>query len=346
MLTIDGSQGEGGGQILRTSIALAAALGRDVRITNIRAGRTKGGLAHQHLAAVQAAAAVCDAEIEGDQLDSTELVFRPGEIAADEYHFDIGTAGSTALVLQTVIPALTLAAGDSTVTVTGGTHNPFAPCFEYLRDVFGVLASAANVRAYFEMIHAGFYPAGGGEVRMELEGIDSMDNVSPIRLSKRGELKYIDGVSAVSANLPGHIAERQTNQVINHLAKAGQHGAIEQALWDTHCPGTAVFMRAVFSRSVAGFSALGERGKAAERVADEAVLPLLEFIESYGVVDAHAADQLVTIAALCPYESRFLTQRVSDHLLTNATIIHQLTGRTVHIHGQLGTPGEIIVREA
>ena len=243
----------------------------------------------------------------------------------------MGTAGSTVLVLQTIIPALMLADGESTVTVTGGTHNPFAPPFEYLRDVFGLLAAAANMQAYFELSRAGFYPAGGGKVKMTIRGVGSRDNVSPVHFTERGELRHIDGVSATSSKLPDHIAERQSAQVLAQLAKEARTGSIEQASWDADCPGTAVFLRGVFARSVAGFSALGKRGKPAQRVADEAVLPLLGFIDSPGVIDARAADQLVTIAALCHEQSCFVTDKVTDHLQTNAEVVRQITGRRIEI---------------
>lgn len=343
VISIDGAEGTGGGQILRTAVSLGAALGKDIHVTAIRSGRPKPGLRHQHLTAVRAAAAICGGELTGDEIGSCELTFRPGTIQPGEYRFDIGTAGSCILVLQTLIPALMLTGSDSAVTVTGGTHNPFAPCFEYLRDVFGVLASAANLQAYFEMSRAGFYPAGGGEIRMEIRGVESVEHVAPLRFSSRGDLKYIEGISAISSTLGAHILERQTRQVLCQLAKASRQGRIEQVTWDTQSPGTAVFVRVVFSRTVAGFFSPGERGKPAELVADLAVLPLLEFLESPGVIDSHAADQLITIAALAPEESYFLIDRISDHLLSNAAVIRQITGRKITIEGEPGTPGKVTV---
>jgi len=345
IISIDGSHGEGGGQILRSSVGLAAALGLNIRLTRIRAGRPKPGLRRQHLTAVKAAAAVCGARVTGDRIGSTELSFSPAAVRAGAYRFDVGTAGSTMLVLQTVIPALMLAAGDSAVTVTGGTHNPFAPCFQYVRDVFAPLAAAANLQGYFEMARAGFYPAGGGEVRMEIRGLGSRSNVSPIRLVSRGELKHIEGISAVSSRLSPEIAERQCRQMLAQLAKAGRQGTVEQAVWEADCPGTVAFVRAVFGRTVVGFSALGERGKPAERVADEAVLPLLEFLDGGGAVDAHAADQLVTIAALSPGQSALAAGRVSEHLLTNAEVIRRLTGRKVTIDAPAGQAGSVIIEQ-
>jgi RNA 3'-terminal phosphate cyclase (ATP) len=315
----------------------------NVRLTNIRSGRPRPGLGHQHLTAIRAVAEICKAKLAGDEIGSRELTFNPGDIECGEYRFDIGTAGSTVLVLQTLIPALLLADGDSTVTVTGGTHNPFAPCFEYLRDVFSVLASTANVQIYCEMKRSGFYPAGGGEVRLNIRGVRSTKNLSPLRFVNRGELEYIEGFSAVSKKLPVHITQRQSRQVTDRLAKAGHKAAIKQFMWDTDSPGTVVFLRAVFSRSVGGFFALGKRGKPAKQVADEAVLELLNFLESPGAIDYHAADQLLTIAALSGEESQFMTERITAHLLTNAAVVRQLTGRAVHIDGALGVPAQVIL---
>jgi RNA 3'-terminal phosphate cyclase (ATP) len=343
LVVIDGSQGEGGGQILRTAVGLAAAIGRPVRVVNVRANRKPPGLRPQHLAAVKAAAAICSARLDGDRVDSRQVTFLPGPVRAGRYAFDIGTAGSTTLVIQTILPALALAAGDSDVTVTGGTHNPLAPCFEYLGEVFGILASTANVQAYYEMVRAGFYPAGGGQVRVQVAGLESPDALAPFRLTSRGELRRILGLSAVSSSLPGHIRDRQTKQVIARLEAEGYHASIAQAEWQTLSPGTSVFLRAIFSRSTAGFSALGKRGKPAERVADKAADQLLGFLASDGAVDPHAGDQLVTLAALCPGRSTISTSSVTDHLLTNAQVIRELTGREVTIDGDRGQPGTVVV---
>jgi len=345
IISIDGSQGEGGGQILRTSVGLSAATGIPVRLTAIRAGRQRPGLRPQHLAAVRAAAAVCDGQVTGAELGSQEITFIPSEPQAGQFRFDIGTAGSGTLVLQTIIPALLLADGDSDVTVTGGTHNPLAPCFEYTRDVYAVLASAANAQIYLEMTKAGFYPSGGGEIRMQLQGLGDPDALDPIRLTDRGQLRHIEGCSAASYSLAAHIIDRQTRQALGRLAKAEHPGSIEQAVWETFSPGTVLFLRAVFGKTVAGFFALGARAKTAEQVADECVDSLLAFIDSSGVIDAHVADQLLTIAALCPDESRYLAERATDHLRTNAQVIRQLTGRQIDITPAEGGSALVIVRE-
>lgn len=342
-ILIDGSWGEGGGQILRTSLAIAGATGAAVRITGIRAGRPKPGLRPQHLAAVQAAAAACRGQVRGDSLGSQELTFTPGRPQAGKLQLDIGTAGSTVLVAQTILPILTAAEGRSEVILTGGTHNPLAPCFEYLRDVFGVLASAANVQAYFELKQAGFYPAGGGELMMAVQGLGSPQMIEAIQCVSRGELKHIDGISAASAHLPRHVIERQTAQTLALLAAGGQRATIEEAVFPAAGPGSMVFLRAVFSKTVAGSFALGAPGKPAEAVAAQAAEPLLAFLNSAGAVDPFAADQLLTLAALAPDESRIATQRVTDHLLTNAEVIRRLTGRTVTVEGDLDAVGMVAV---
>jgi RNA 3'-terminal phosphate cyclase (ATP) len=345
VIVIDGSQGEGGGQILRTCVGLSAAMGIPVRITGIRAGRDRPGLRPQHLAAVRAAAAVCAGQVTGAELGSQQLTFIPGEPQAGQFRFDIGTAGSGTLVLQTIIPALLLAEGDSEVTVTGGTHNPLAPCFEYLRDVYAVLAGAANAQIYLEMARAGFYPSGGGEIRMQVRGLGDPEGLAPLRLTDRGELRHIEGISAASYSLAAHIIERQTQQALGRLAKADHRATIEQAVWETFSPGTVVFLRAVLAKSVAGFFTLGARAKTAEQVADESVEGLLAFMESPGAVDAHAADQLLTIAAMCPDESRYLAERPTDHLRTNAQVIRELTGRKIDITDAEGGTAMVRVHE-
>jgi len=209
VIAIDGSQGEGGGQILRTCVGLSAAMGIPVRIAAIRAGRERPGLRPQHLAAVRAAAAVCDAAVTGAELGSQELTFIPAEPKAGQFRFDIGTAGSATLVLQTIIPALLTADGDSDVTVTGGTHNPLAPCFEYLRDVYAVLAGAANAQMYVEMARAGFYPSGGGAY------IVSRDNLGETAAQVAAAALLTDYILTVAVSISSGVESIQnaTSQV-------------------------------------------------------------------------------------------------------------------------------------
>ncbi len=345
-LVIDGSQGEGGGQILRTSVGLAAALSGaggpgELRIVNIRARRPKPGLRAQHLAAVKAAATVCNGQLDGAAIGSSTLVFRPGGPQAGKYFFKIGTAGSTTLVMQTVLPALLCADGESDVTVTGGTHNPMAPCFEYLRDVFCTLAEAANASVAADIGRAGFFPAGGGRIRCRIRGLGGAPHVAPVKLLDRGELRRVEGLSAVSESLPDHVARRQGARAADRMKTGRLPGRIDLARWPAASPGTLVFLRAVFSRGLAGFFALGRKGKPAEAVADEAFDSLAAFLAADGAVDPHAADQLITVLALSPGESRLTTTKVTQHLLTNAEVIRRLTGRSVTIEGDEGKPGRV-----
>jgi len=345
MLTIDGSQGEAGGQVLRTAVGLSAAMPRPVRVVNIRAGRQQPGLRPQHLAAVRAAAATCNAELRGAELGSTDITFRPERPHAGRYRFDIGTAGSGPLVLQTVLPALVLAEGDSDVTISGGTHNPLAPCFEYFRDVFALLAGAANVQTYAELVRAGFYPTGGGEIRLQVRGMGSAEYVEGVSLVDRGELREIEGLSAASSSLPGHIVERQSSRAVERLEAAGLPTRVERATWQTFSPGTVVFLRAVFTKTVSGAFALGARAKPAERVADEAVDEMLAFLDSPGVVDTHAGDQLLPILALSPHPSRYVVQRSSEHLRTNAAVVRAMTGRQIDLDPRGDASAVVTIRK-
>lgn len=328
---IDGSQGEGGGQILRTSVALSAALDIPVRVTNIRSGRTVPGLRPQHVAAVRAAATVCQGELTGDAVGSSEITLLPGPLRGGQFNFEIPTAGSAVLVCQTILPTLMLTDVDNEVTVTGGTHNPMAPCFEYVRGIFTVLASVANCQAYFDLDRAGFYPAGGGRLRMAVSGLGGRQSVEPIRLTSRGDLRHIEGISATGGRAPGDTAERLARRIVARLARAGHRPSVEQAALESDSPGSVAFVRAVFSQTVAGAMSVTGPEHFGDVVADDATDAILAFIDSPGVVDAHAADQLLPIAALCYGESHFITERVTSHLRTNAAVIEQLTGRAVTI---------------
>ncbi|MFW6145893.1 MAG: RNA 3'-terminal phosphate cyclase [Planctomycetota bacterium] len=342
-VTIDGSLGEGGGQILRTSAALAAALGIELRVENIRANRPKPGLARQHLAALQAVARLIGVDLHGGALGSTAIDLPAGRARPGDYRFDVTTAGSANLVIQTVLPVLLVGDGDSRVTVTGGTHNPMAPCYEYLAHVMGPLRAAMGVEAMLTMARAGFYPAGGGDLTLDLRGLGGREPLIGLRMTQRGELRSVDALSAVSTSLPDHIAERQARQLTGRLHKRGLRWGLEEARWDTASPGTVVFLRAVFTRGVAGCFALGARGKPAETVADEAVDALEAHLDADGAVDPHAADQLLVIAALALEPTTYTTTAVTSHLLTNAEVVRHLTGREVTVEGELGEPGRVDV---
>ncbi len=323
MVVIDGSFGEGGGQILRTSLTLAAVTGRPVRIFKIRAGRPNPGLAAQHLTAVRAAAAVCGGRVRGDRIGSTEVIFEPGQPQAGEYEFDVaaerGSAGAASLVLQTVLPILLAAGGDSQVTIHGGTAVPWSPSYEYLAHVFVPALRRMDVWLEVSRPRAGFYPHGGGTIVARVRG--SMP--SGLNLTERGKLRRIVIHSVVSQRLPAHIGPRQIAGCRQALGQWARRAEVEEI--DDHVPaggpGTAVAAAAQFESGFCGAIALGKRGKPAEKVGAEAGLELARVIESGAAVDAHLADQLLLYAAMAAGPSQFTCPEITGHLETNAHVI-------------------------
>ncbi|MDY6988860.1 MAG: RNA 3'-terminal phosphate cyclase [Thermodesulfobacteriota bacterium] len=319
-LEVDGRFGEGGGQVLRTALALAAILQAPVRISNIRAGRSKQGLRPQHLMAVKALALLASAHVEGAELGSTGLYFEPGRLKGGTYSFPVGTAGSTSLVLQAILPALFFANVQSQVTVTGGTHVPWSPCFHYLERVFAPALREMGGALSLEIGSWGWYPKGGGEL---VAAVSPVARFHGVERSQRGRLEETRLLSAVS-NLPVRIAERQRDQALRRLEAEGHSGAmVELDHGPSRGAGTLVFIGARFERGMAGFSSLGKRGKRAEKVADEACSAFAEFMDSGGAVDNYLADQLVLYMALAHGRSSFVVGRVTRHLLTNIGVIEQ-----------------------
>ncbi len=345
---IDGSHGEGGGQVLRTSLALAILTGRAVRVERIRAGREKPGLRPQHLTGVRAAAAVCGASLEGDTLNSQMLFFAPGGPARPgEYTFDVaqasrgGSAGSVGLVLQTVLLPLALVDGESRLTLRGGTHVSWAPSVSYLEHVFLPALARMGVQTEIELVRWGFYPAGGGEVRVRIAG--RQGPLAPLEMTGRGELRRIWGTAAAT-NLPAHIPQRMAARAQNLLAEAGLAAQVEPLRLRGAGPGAGISLWAEYARVTAGFTAYGRKGLPAERVAETALEELLIHHRSGAPVDPHLADQLVLPLALADGESRLVTSSVSQHLLTNIWVVRRFLERDLSITGELGAPGELIVK--
>ena len=314
MLEIDGSMGEGGGQVLRTALSLSCVLQRAVRIKNIRAGRSKPGLAAQHLAACHLLSEICGAKMSGACLGSTALTFSPGKISGGGYKFDIGTAGSCTLLLQAALPVLAHAPRPSSLEIKGGTHVSHSPTFEYFSEVFLPSARRFGIRAEAKMQRAGFYPKGGGQVSLAVE---------PSRLlgckfeQQKAQVRY----SILSASLPPHVLQREENAVKKAFPESA--GAAREV--DADCAGNAL---TVWSGAV-GASALGEIGKPAEKVAGEACSALAQGLQSGCAADAHLADQLLLCAALAGGKSEFSTPVFSSHLKTNADVIRAMTGRNI-----------------
>jgi RNA 3'-terminal phosphate cyclase (ATP) len=351
MPVIDGAYGEGGGQILRTSLTLAAILTQPIRIENIRAKRKNPGLAAQHLTAVRAAAMICDASLSGDQLESTQLIFEPQSPPIPGlYEFDVaearlgGSAGAATLVLQTVLLPLALAGGPSTITVKGGTHVAWSPSFFYLRDIYLPMVGRLGVEATAELLAWGWYPAGEGEIKVETPGRTHADRGASPGASlqgsaeaagkqwlERGALKQITGVG-IASSLPAHIAQRMGDRATKLLKKAGVPATIKPRRVRSTSPGAGMFLTAEYETSRAGFGALGRKGKPAEQVAEEAVEALLAFHQSGAVFDVHLTDQLILPMVLAGCSGTFSSERLSQHTLTNIWVVEQFLGSVVKIN--------------
>jgi RNA 3'-terminal phosphate cyclase (ATP) len=326
MIYIDGSYGEGGGQILRTSLSLAAITGNSIRIENIRAGRSKPGLAAQHLTSVRAAAAICNAKVSGDTLGSMTLEFVPGSsVQAGSYTFDVsearegGSAGAVTLVLQTILLPLVLASGDSQVILKGGTHVSYSPSVNYIQHVYLPIVQRMGVQVEVKLNAWGWYPRGGGEVELLVSGGSKLDG---IHLVERGDLQQVRGLAVVT-ELPSHIPQRMANRAENMLREAQLKPAVQPLRAKGVAPGAGLFLTAEYENSLAGFGALGRLGLAAEKVADMACEELLKFHQTGAPVDEHLGDQLLLPAALASTGSQYRVAEVSQHLTTNAWVIEK-----------------------
>lgn len=341
MIEIDGAKGEGGGQILRSALTLALMTGRHFRIHNIRARRSKQGLRPQHLASVNAAAFVGKAQVEGARLGSREIEFRPASIHHGSFRFEIPTAGSTSLVLQTVFLPLSTAGSPSEIEISGGTHVPWSPCFHYLEGNWLLAMRSLGFRADLALEIAGFYPQGGGRIRALVQPLKK--RIAPLRRLQRGDLQRIRGLSMVS-NLQESIAQRQQKRAVKRLADLGCPVEIEVQTLPSPGKGSLLLLHAEFEAGQASYFGLGARGKPAERVADEAVDALHTFLRGEGVVDEYQADQLLVPLAFADGDSKFRTSTVTHHLLTNAEVIRAFGAAEIDIFGELDQPGVVEIR--
>ncbi|MDH5491948.1 MAG: RNA 3'-terminal phosphate cyclase [Myxococcales bacterium] len=320
-LRVDGSMGEGGGQVLRTSLSLAAVRAQPLEIDGIRAGRKRPGLLRQHRTAARAVAEICEAELEGAELGSRRLRLRPGRPRAGEYHFAVGSAGSVCLVLQTVLPILLHADGPSELLLEGGTHNPAAPTFEYLDRVFFPILRRMGVGIRAELDRAGFYPAGGGKVRVHIEPATQL---LPLALLERGSLRRVEA-RAIFSKIPSHVATRELDRLRERLAGACLGEAeVDLRPHQLRSPGpgnvVSILLEADVPELVTSF---GRRGLAAEAVAEEALAQALRHLDSDAPVGEHLADQLLLPLALGA-GGAFRTGPLSRHARTSIELLRQL----------------------
>lgn len=324
MIEIDGSQGEGGGQILRSSLSLAICTQRPFRIVNIRANRDKPGLLRQHLTAVKAAAEICGADVIGAEIGSRELKFNPRALKGGSYSFAIGTAGSSTLVLQTVLPPLLTAAEPSVVRITGGTHNRGSPPFDFLQRAFLPLIARMGAKVELELRRFGFYPRGGGEIVANV----APSNLSLLTLTDRGE-RVRGYAEAYVAALPIHVGQREL-EVIGKRLNWSQDQLFLRGLSNDMGPGNAVTITVEHENVTEVFTGFGERGVRSEEVASSAIDEARGYLASAAAVGEHLADQLLLPMALGTGGS-FTTSVVTEHLRSNALIIERFTSKRVTI---------------
>lgn len=335
LVTIDGASGEGGGQILRTALGLSLVTGKPFCIERIRARRHKPGLLRQHLTAVQAATEIGQATVTGATMGSSHLTFVPGQVTPGTYAFTIGTAGSATLVLQTVLPALLLATGPSTLTLEGGTHNPFAPPFDFLARAFVPLINRMGPQVTATLDRPGFYPAGGGKYRVAITPATAL---SRLDLCTRGDMRAIHA-RAMVANLPRSIAERELAVIGKKLSWSGDWRQVETVM-NSQGPGNVVTIDLVSDQVTEVCTGFGERGVTAEAVAMQAVQVARHYLAADVVVGSYLADQLLLPLALAQGGS-FTTLPLSRHAMTNIGIIQQFLD--VHIHTTPLTPHACLV---
>lgn len=321
MIHIDGSQGEGGGQILRSALALSMSLGRPFTITNIRANRPKPGLMRQHLTAVEAAAAICSARVTGAAAGSRELVFEPGAVRGGTHRFSIGTAGSTTLVLQAILPALLFADEPTDIVIEGGTHARWAPPFEFLERALVPLLNRLGPSVSVSLERHGFYPAGGGRIRAWVEPTKLPRS---LELDTRGEITA-RRASVLLAKLPVEIADRQLTRIRDRLGWEVDRTSISVPA-DAPSPGNVVTLEVVSEHVTEVFCSIGEHGKRAESVADEAIDQARDYVSEGVPVGCHLADQLMVPLAIASARGggmySFRTLPLSRHALTNMEVVN------------------------
>lgn len=316
-MEIDGSYGEGGGQILRCSVALSALTGQEVTIRNIRAKRGKPGLAAQHLTAVLGVATLCDGDVEGAYVGSGAITFRPGKVLGGSYQLDVGTAGSITLVLQSCLLASLHAPTTTELEVRGGTNVQMSPPVDYYHNVLIPLLGRMGYDVQLELVSRGFYPQGGGVVKAYMA---PCPRLRPLALRERGRLEEVGG-ECFAQNLPDHVAHRMEDAARQALVEHELHLRAHHTSGHSTGAGTALYAR--YHNTVLGADGLGKKGVPAERVGEEAGRNLKAEMEGPGTLDAHAADQLLPYMALAEGPSVFRVREVTEHLSTQMWLLRQ-----------------------
>jgi RNA 3'-terminal phosphate cyclase (ATP) len=322
MIEIDGALGEGGGQVLRTAIALSAVTQQPVRIVRIRAGRPNPGLSPQHVTSIEAVAALCDATVDGLHAGAREIEFRPGALLGGSFRFDIGTAGSIPLVMLSCLLPATLSSGSVEMTVTGGTDVRWAPPIDHFMRVHAPIAERYGLGCSVELVSRGFYPEGGGEARME---VIPSGGLRGVRLMERGAVTRVEGV-AYSQNLPEHVVSRMRHAAMKKLVSIGGV-EIESDIREGHSTGAGIFLMADCGQTLIGQSALGQRGVRAETLGESCASDLLESASSAATVDSYMLDQTLPYMALAHGPSVVVAEEMTGHAETNIAVIERFVDR-------------------
>jgi RNA 3'-terminal phosphate cyclase (ATP) len=346
MIEIDGSLGEGGGQVLRTSIALSALLEKEIHVRNIRGKRPNPGLRAQHMTAIRAVAALSDAETRGLEIGSTDLRFTPRKKMSGSFKFDVGTAGSISLVLQALMPASAFSSGKTEFEITGGTDVKWSPTIDYVRFVVLPNLSKLGYLAELKVIQRGHYPKGGGKVSMLVQPCKGLQ---PLQLIEGSDTKRVRGISHC-VRLPAHVAQRQANAAQDILKKINQLDVsivleTYPTATDPHiAPGSGIALYAHHEGgAVLGADSVGERGKPAEEVGRQAATQLMAEISSGAPIDRHMSDILIPYLAVADGNSEFRTSLITLHTITNARVAELVSGAKIAIDGELGSPGIVRV---
>ncbi|MEM1983298.1 MAG: RNA 3'-terminal phosphate cyclase [Sulfolobales archaeon] len=345
---VDGSVGEGGGQILRTSVALSSILMKPIKVVNIRAKRRNPGLQNQHITAVKAAAEITNATVEGLYLKSTEITFTPKKLKPGRYSFDIGTAGSTTLVLQTLLPILLFMPGETEVEIIGGTDVPWSPPIDYLKNIMLHYIRLLGAEVEVKLLRRGHYPSGGGIVVAKV--VNPPAKLRPIKMLERGELVRINGISHC-VKLPKHVAERQAKTAEDILRSTYPKIPIDIEVEyydpsnDPHLgPGSGIVLWAESDNgAVIGADSLGARGKKAEEVGAEAAKKLISELSTKAALDSHMSDNIMPYLSLIDGESEVSGSSLTTHTYTVIEVIKKLTDAKIELRGSLNQPFKISV---
>ncbi len=348
LIVVDGSMGEGGGQILRTSLALSAILGKPVKIINIRAKRRNPGLQRQHMVSVKAVASLANAEVEGLRLGSTEIVFRPRELRGGKFVFDIGTAGSVTLVFQAIMPILFFIRERVVITIRGGTDVPWSPPIDYVRFVVAKHLENLGLSISIALRRRGHYPRGGGEVVVEAKG---PGYIPGFYLVERGDIRLIEGLSHC-VRLPSHVAIRQAESATRLIRKALPNVPVSisteyyEKTRDPHLgPGSGIVVWARTEKSILGGDALGARGKKAEVVGEEAAQKLIEDLGTGKAFDRHMSDMIIPLAALADGDTAIGGAMLTNHAYTNIMLVERIIDKVKVVLREGGSIGKPFIAE-